>query len=238
MDFLQQLYDAAKLKPDFQVTKETEKWTFNGSPAQVVTIKNQAKGISVIGRNHRTKSWAVAVVKVRTRGAGYRVILESYLTGPEVVAAVLAKAEEALTLGQQQILLPPAVPFGTKRWIASQDGLRASNVIEWAKVIKLVTVETDGRVTDDIHQPGNICWYLLDCYGTQGATFNIITDGEEFYVTDRLTNAMLQGGKTIRVKLGTNIGKASVKLDETSVADKELVNAVIEFWVNSAMEKA
>ncbi len=87
MDFLQQLYDAAKLKPDFQVTKEIEKWTLNGSPAQVVTIKNQAKGVSVIGRNHRTKPWAVAVVKVRTRGAGYRVILESFLTSSTPVAA-------------------------------------------------------------------------------------------------------------------------------------------------------
>ena len=80
-----------------------------------------------------------------------------------------------------------------------------------------------------INNPDQLCWYLLDCAGHSGAVFNVITDGEIFYPTNRVTDST----KTVRLADGS--GKRTVDLKKAGPLDKDLIHVAIEEWVSKML---
>jgi hypothetical protein len=67
-------------------------------------------------------------------------------------------------------------------------------------------------------------WFILDCRGHADAVFNIVTDGNGFYVVRRLSE------KETTTRIVNRLQQASVSIDHTTPADRRLVNAAIDDW--------
>lgn len=204
------------------------------------TSRNKQKGVTIIGWHvgFDVQAEAYAMVKLRTRGSGYRTMHRSRLLTLADVSEVVRRGVEALSyVPLDPAVLPPPWTFSPDRyevaatrtgWFGRKGGpaVKVNSVISLAEVIKVVTVGVDGVLSDvGIENPEQECWYLMDCEGHSEATFNIITDGEVFYPTTRVT----QGTRTIRFSDGSK--KKTVDLRRAGIADKELINRAIEEWV-------
>lgn len=103
--------------------------------------------------------------------------------------------------------------------------VRAKMLFQTAMVIGIVSMDTDGMITDlGISVPDRECWYLLDCVAVSGGTFNIITDGEVFYSVARMTN------HPIRTHVTTDSGKRTIDLGNASKLDRIIVTRAISEW--------
>lgn len=107
--------------------------------------------------------------------------------------------------------------------------IAATSQIKMARVVSLVTLN-DGfnRVNISqgrIQEPDTDCWFLMDCAGHRGATFNLITDGERFHPVARVNS------QSRSVRIEKNVGKATVNADFMDAADQELIHMAIKSWV-------
>jgi hypothetical protein len=222
----------------------------DGSAITSMVARNKDRGISVLGdyfhhtsQHNHTPRIRIST-KIRTRASGYRTLHQEYLNinDQNMIPAIVQKAVAALSYEPlDPANLPTPWQFGTDRFQANKventgwagGGNRYKSirmelnaVIYQVAVIGLVTIGRDGIISGEgISEPNATCWYLLDCVGFQGATFNLVSDGEVFYPTNRITNNMA----TIRLANGT--GKDTADLRKTGLVDKEIVNAAIEAWV-------
>jgi hypothetical protein len=88
------LYDAFKLKQDFKVELSAD------VALHRMSAINKIKGVSVIAWIQNDKHGygvALATVKLRTRGSGYRSLLRTYLHDSADMQKVLDAATEALS---------------------------------------------------------------------------------------------------------------------------------------------
>jgi hypothetical protein len=101
-----------------------------------------------------------------------------------------------------------------------------------ARVVCLVRVLPNHKITrDDAAMPGADCWFLLDCNGHTGATYNIISDGEVFYPVRRISSEK----SWEKACLARSSGKGSVELTSMGTIDKELVQEAIKVWVDATL---
>ncbi len=193
------------------------------------------------------------LVKQRTRGAGYRFISKQQLSesiakhctapNPEaaVVNAIIEELSRLLEAGPtERPALPPHWEFGSERYWCHDDTVGEwvglFNQISVAQVMELVTINKDGSVarTNTIADPDRQCWYLIDCRGHGGAAFNIITDGEIFYPTNRITDSTSVTKRIHVLHHDANLGKATLDLHKMGPADKEIIRQAIERWLTKA----
>lgn len=200
---------------------------------------NKAKGVSVLVSQNRTYHGGVtrAVVKLRTRGSGYRNLLRIRVTLDTQVDDVYETACEGLNYVPAEVgELPPPWVFSDQKYrVTKRTGWYGRKSIAWVEfnsviagleVLKVMTIGRDHVLVDTIGAPDQDCWYLFDCVGHTSATFNIISDGEVFYPVTRVTES------TRTIRLAETSGKENVDLRKASIADKELVVAAIEAWVS------
>lgn len=214
-----------------RITRYNQNWC-----VEQLSAINAQRGVSVIAKQ-RSSGRVDVSLKMRTHGAGYRK-LNGWIIHPQSIQSnqidqtiqdIARAAVTALSVipGKE----PDAWQFSSDRFVATlPDGtieLQNNCVIARTNVIKIVAVASDRSVSDvNIHQPGIRCWYLLDCTGHAGATFNIISDGDVLFPVNRIT----PGTQKVRITYGS--GKATANLARMNIIDKELVNTAISAWVN------
>ena len=97
--------------------------------------------------------------------------------------------------------------------------------VAWkARVEKVVGVEEDGSLTDDIRDPDRPVWFLMDCMSRSGASFSVVYDGETWIPVRRGADQRL--AKDIKPK-------PSINLDQICVRDKEIFDAAIQAFKSS-----
>ncbi len=206
-----------------------------------VVATNKIKGVNVTavvsgGSNRHI----VGTIKVRTTGSGYAIINRFFHHDWQPVdpAAIEKTVTIACDLLDRPLLdvvtMPPPFEF-QKTQIEMEDGeqwnrgkIRRAVIncqIRTVSIMKIVSVDRGGALSDEISLPDTICWYLMDCTSPSGATFNVITDGEVFYPTTRITTA------DKKARLSTHSGKQSVDLQKMGPSDKDAINAVIVDWI-------
>lgn len=135
--------------------------------------------------------------------------------------------------------LPPSFQFKDQdfeaypsSWKSPLGGItdvwQCSNQIAALYILAVVSLQNSVYVDlrgTAVAEPGARPWFLFDCRGHSGATFNIISDGEVFYPVTRITKS------TRVVKLVRSTGKATVNLALVNQVDKRLINTAIEHWV-------
>jgi hypothetical protein len=234
------LYRKACALRSFKTTIDRYLEFQDGAAIHKFTAANRDKGVSLIAHlidmPSPTTSWLPAhiTVRIRTRGTAYRTLWDDVANDDTAIDMVLAKAKEALNYKPMDpTLLPEPWRFNEQTFEiiqskrVNQTRVRVHSQIAIAEVLKVVVVGYDGVLSDDnIANPNMDCWYLVDCVGHMGATFNIITDGEVFYPTNRVTSST----QTVRiVQSGPN--KQTVDLKDVGPLDKDLINKAINEWV-------
>jgi hypothetical protein len=116
--------------------------------------------------------------------------------------------------------LPEPLKFHRLAITERNGSFHLNAIMERAKVVGMVTIEQNGKISDKhIANPNENIWFHLDCSGLQGATFDIISNGEIFHPIVRYG--------TKRVTTETN-PKASVELENASELDRQLIKRAIE----------
>lgn len=97
-----------------------------------------------------------------------------------------------------------------------------ASIIHEARITGIVGIEDNGKATKTkICEPGVRPWFHFDCTNHLGATFNIISDGKEWYPIDRRTG-----------KVTDNMTpKSSINLREMSKMDRCIINKLIRGYV-------
>ncbi len=203
-----------------------------------ITAMNKEKGISIVACVNKVPGFQQVLthftLKARTYGSGYRNLHSTTIystTQQTEIDGFVQKAVNAFE-SKNAKLLPSQWNFNDQKYVIQQKKLGTRVVLQSemkeAEVMKIVAIDANAIVSDvHIHEPDNKCWYLLDCVGHAGATFNIISDGEVFYPVSRV----LASTKTIR--LTSYINKKTVDFKLMSAVDKELVLKAIDEWVQN-----
>ena len=199
-----------------------------------------------------------AAIKTRTRGSGYAnlesIRFNSSAMSPhkepgayqdEIVKLFQAYAKH---VKQHEVKgAPKALTFkDTDITHVGHDYVRNTSQIASCRVMRLVNIrdlrfieilDANALSTPDVKP-----WFLMDCGGFQGACFSIITDGDVFHPSSRVTTTMLASNlpsqaqpfydkRSKRVRIVSNCDKRTVDLTKATSADKRLINAAIETWV-------
>lgn len=114
-------------------------------------------------------------------------------------------------------------PFKFKPTINYKKVVYFIAAIQEVNVVSMVTIESDGKISDKhLSNPNENIWYHLNCVGLQGATFDLISDGEVFYPIVRY------GNKRVTTVLTP---KASVNLEHASELDKQMIQLAIKKYM-------
>lgn len=166
-------------------------------------------------------------VKASTTGSGYRSLfnVESYNE------ADLTKNLDRMELvSSPEDALPKPFKFRPNAYekVNTRGSVfRSTSVIESIHVLGVVTI-VNGKIQDDAYRPDATCWFMMEGSGYAGATFTIVTNGEEFYVTERTVTI-----KSVRIIPSGNTGKATLDLKGANQVDRDLINAAILDWVSN-----
>jgi len=99
--------------------------------------------------------------------------------------------------------------------------------IKACRVLAVVAIQDDGEISKQaIVDPTKKCWFHLDCLGFQGATFDLISDGEVAFSVQRY------GKQTISSSPHPH-NKKSVNLDMLTTLDQQIITAAIEKFADS-----
>lgn len=112
----------------------------------------------------------------------------------------------------------PCLHFSEKKFRIWATRISRVNQIRSAQVLKIVAIDDDRKLID-ANSPDLPAWFLLDCVGTMGATFNIITNGDDYYPVTRYN-------KIQRITDDTS-PKNSIDLSNLGYYDKEIVEEAI-----------
>lgn len=98
-------------------------------------------------------------------------------------------------------------------------------IIKIVKVVKCITINTDGTCDDDYFKPARP-WFYLDCTGLGHLSpkFDIVSDGFEWHPAERYAEIK---------RISDNFHpKRSVDLHNLSTADQELIQSAISTFLN------
>ena len=112
----------------------------------------------------------------------------------------------------------PCFHFSEKKFDLAATRISRISQIGSVRVVKVVAIDDDCRLID-ANSPDLPAWFLLDCTGRLGATFNLVTNGDDYYPVTRYN-------KIQRITDHTS-PKASVDLSNLGYYDKEIVEEAI-----------
>ncbi len=202
-----------------------------------IVIANDEKGIRVIANYYKIGNHSEIYLKVKTNGSGYTTI-KGFPRSPVFEMDLANIYEKAVQLLDSENPQPKfdAISFGSERFdkinmshkwsknkVMMAIGMRS--VIKTARVVRIVSI--DGYViVDSINIPDKECWYLMECTGHEGASFNIITNGDVFYPITRVTASVK------KIKMALDSGKKTVDLTKTGDFDRSLILEAIHTWIS------
>jgi hypothetical protein len=241
-DYLRSVYEGLLALPEFagfkhgfdRIVDVVDLYNGNFKKFQLLSKKS---GVSIIGEGIGGRQ--NVKVKVRTHGAAYRNLASVTLWHAEQVNETIQKCLEAASYTPKDPgKLPEPYTFSDATFtVEHRSGwyngpklptLRVRGVFGSIRVMGVAAIGEDWKLDfAGITEPDQECWYVLDCTGHSGATFNVITDGEVFYPITRIT----QNKPSARI--ATTSGKATVDLQDASAIDKEMVNKAIEVWTEN-----
>lgn len=153
-------------------------------------------------------------------------IIDTIDTNIKLILANKIKRNPTVTVAN----LPEPYKFGdVVRHIKINDsspsvcGVASNAVISRIFEINIVAINDDCTVDDsEISTPGKDVWFRLQCMGSAGATFDIISDGNGWYPITRY--------KKNRITMSMK-PKKSVDLSYMSTVDKTLINEAIKLYL-------
>jgi hypothetical protein len=171
--------------------------------------------------------WNSALVYVRSKTGGFNTRHSNhtiYFYYTDVIRA-LNEIDKMVIPGKKIHEKPQPMKFLNLMYAVNNNGhIEIKNQICSVK-ISVVCLEENGHISSDIVDPNKPVWYMCDCIGTLGATFNIITDGDVYYAVNRYPM------KNMRTTITTK-PKASVDLTKLSKGDHDLILYAIEQYRN------
>ncbi len=135
-------------------------------------------------RGSKVFMW-VGSVRTKGRKNSYTTVGKIEITNRESVASLIQSAKDAGECTQESIFGEPYTFLPNSQMVNEHNSVVCQNQIMQARVMGLASVRNLCIIDmdSDFARPGIDAWFILDCRGHSGATFNIITDGERFYYT-------------------------------------------------------
>jgi len=180
------------------------------------------------------------IVKKRSKGSGYvELHRNKHITDSAGVTAFFATYDHIVGSIETTGYPKPYTFVEEIQAVLTREGTRFENCAQIRSVmaVSLVTINKGYTTVDilgsNLHEPNVKCWFLLDCSGYRGASFNIISDGEVFYPVSRVSFTMQGGVHPVqRVKIKTDVGRSTVNPAEINKADQRLILLAIKDWVD------
>jgi len=113
---------------------------------------------------------------------------------------------------------------------------RPPYIIDCATVVGLMKLDDNrchATLISDFTAPIDqtaTCWFMIDCTNTSGATFNVCTNGEEYYYTTRVTNPDLKNSLCLKLHSEMRGSKQTLKGAKLTTADQHMINYTISIW--------